>query len=54
MLPHCVVRFGLVDLVLPGSATAGEDIAYTKDRPIAIAVFSGLMTDSKWKDAMAP
>jgi len=54
MMLHCLARFGLVGLVLPHTAVAGEDSDSTKDKPSAIAVFGGLMTDNKWEDALAP
>jgi len=54
MMLHCVAWFGLMALVLPHPATAGEDSASNKDRPSAVAIFGGIMTDNKWEDTVAP
>ncbi len=54
LMLHCVAWSGLVGLVLPYPATAGDSGSPTKDRPGAIAVFGGILTDNKWEDAVAP
>ncbi len=51
---HCVVWFGLVGLVLPYAAVAGESSGSSNDKPTAIAVFGGLVTDNNWEDTLAP
>ena len=54
LLLHCVAWFGLMGLVLPHPAGAGEGSAFTKDRTGAIAVFGGLLTDNNWEEAFVP
>lgn len=51
---HCVAWFGLVGLVLAHVAIAGGGSESTKDKPSAIAVFGGLVTNNDWEDALAP
>ena len=51
---HCLVWLGLVGLVLPYAAVAGESSGSSNDKPTAIAVFGGLVTDNNWEDAIAP
>jgi len=53
MLP-CVAWFGLVGLVLPPPAVAGEGNDSTKNHPSAIAAFGGLMTNNHWEDVLTP
>ncbi len=54
-LLRCVAWFGLMTgLVLAHPAAAGDGGASTKDKPSAITVFGGLMTDNDWEDALAP
>ncbi len=50
---HCVAWFGLMGLALP-PAGAGESNATSSDRPRAIAVFGGLLTNNHWEDAFLP
>jgi hypothetical protein len=54
LLLHFVTWFGLVGLVLPYTAIAGEGSDFIKDKPSAIAVFGGLVTNNNWEDALAP
>ncbi len=55
LLLRFVTWFGLMmALVLPHPAAAGEGSASTEDRPSAIAVFGGLMTDNNWEDTLVP
>jgi hypothetical protein len=54
LLLHFVTWFGLVGLVLPYTAIAGEGRDFIKDKPSAIAVFGGLVTNNNWEDALAP
>ncbi len=54
MLLHCAVWFGLLGLVLPYAAVAGEGSGSSNDKPNAIAVFGGLVTDNNWEDTLAP
>ncbi len=54
MLLHCVAWFGLLGLVLPHPAVAGEGSDSTKDKPSAIAVFGGIVTDNNWEDTLVP
>ena len=50
-----VTWFGLMmALVMSHPATAGEDSASNKDRPSAVAIFGGIITDNKWEDTVAP
>ena len=51
---HCVAWFGLVGLVLPDPAVAGEGRDSTNDKPSAMAGFGGLVTDNNWEDTLAP
>ena len=53
-LLHFVAWFGLVGLMLPHAAIAGESSYSTKENPSAIAVFGGLVTNNDWEDASAP
>ncbi len=54
LMLHCVAWFGLMGLVLTYPAAAGDGGASTKDKPSAITVFGGSMTDNDWEDAFAP
>jgi len=50
----CMVWFGLVGLVSPPPAAAGEGSDFTRDDSSAITVFGGLMTDNEWEDTLVP
>jgi hypothetical protein len=54
LLLHFMAWFGLVGLVLTHVAAAGGGSESTKDKPSAIAVFGGLVTNNDWEDALAP
>lgn len=52
---RCAAWAGLmIGLALPRPSAAGEGGASAKDRPGAITVFGGLMTNNHWEDALAP
>jgi hypothetical protein len=54
LLLHFVAWFGLMGLVLAHPVAASEGSASIKDKPSAIIVFGGLMTDNDWEDAFTP
>ena len=49
-----VTWLGLMGFVLPHPVVAGESNPASGDRPIAIAIFGGLLTNNHWEEAFAP